>query len=152
MKARAPVPGPVAAGEPVEAFPEHAKVAPHSEVHWEIRDFLAFLADRGVFLSRVQSGKVVHVTTAQVNGALLEFRGVDVAAFEAESRALLAKYGQVALSLLGDIEPGNSKPVRWLPTLPPPKPKPTSVVEEDARGALLRKLRGDQDGQATAGS
>jgi hypothetical protein len=90
---RVPIPSVV-----VEQYPEHAKMNTHVETSWAIRDFLTFLADRGIFLSRVQSEKVIHVTPGQVDAALLEFRGVDVPAYQVEKATLLARHGRQVMA------------------------------------------------------
>jgi hypothetical protein len=91
-----------------DPYPEHAKLAMHMESNWSIKDFLSFMADRGVFLSRVVSGKVVHVTEAQVEGSIMEFRGVDIPTYQAESQALMVKYGANMPDVLAGTRPKDT--------------------------------------------
>lgn len=93
-----------------EPYPEHAKLADHIETNWAIKDFLSHLADRGIFLSRVQSGKVVHVTESQIEACILGFRGVDIPAYQAESQNLIVKYGANMPDVLAGVRPKETDP------------------------------------------
>lgn len=77
------------------SYPQHAVMEASAATDAEIRMFLAYLEDAGVFLARVQSGKVVHVSPGQVEASLQSFRGVDAEALQAERGELVAKFGQM---------------------------------------------------------
>lgn len=102
---RTPRYAPVNAADP---YPEHAKLSMHMEANWSIRDFLSFMADRGVFLSRVSNGRVVHITDGQIEGGILEFRGVDIAAYQAENSAMMVKYGASMAEVLAGVRPSET--------------------------------------------
>lgn len=91
---------PATSGSPVpnDPMPEHAKLSPHADAHWEIRQFLRYLRDRDIELT-MHTGKVAKaLSTEQVELLLLRYRGVDPTAYAAESAKLLAKYGMYVSS------------------------------------------------------
>lgn len=65
-----------------EPYPQHAKMYPHVEANWAIRDFFTFLAGRGI----------TNMGHEQLNDMLLEFRGVDKLEYKAEVAQMRSKY------------------------------------------------------------
>lgn len=78
-----------------EAMPEHEKMAPHVDVHWGIRDFLAFLAARDIQLAYLTGSVCKSIGPQAVEHLLMRFRGVDPDAYQAESDRLMATYGDL---------------------------------------------------------
>lgn len=66
-----------------EPYPEHAKLHPHLQDNWAIREFLFWL---------VHQGRITDLTFDQVNDLLLEYRGVDVDAYYREGQRLKVEY------------------------------------------------------------
>lgn len=119
-------------------YPEHAKLYPHTQTNWEIREFWHFLAAQGLS----------PLSWDELNDLLLAWRGVDKLAYQAEAADMRSRY-------------------RWLweqyePKLPEiavvidetkvkPVPKQDVVivaqaVKEDARAMLLKKIsKGEEE-------
>lgn len=65
-----------------DPYPEHAKLYPHTEANWQIREFCHHLGQLGL----------IDLDWDQVNDALLAWRGVDRLAYEAEAADMRSKY------------------------------------------------------------
>lgn len=89
----------------VDPIPQHTKLAPHIESNWSIRDFLAYMRTRGVELVVPLADGALILTAEQIDSAILAFRGIDEAAYRAEAKHLLEKYGPTLLANLGFADP-----------------------------------------------
>lgn len=94
-----------------DEFPEHAKLNPHVDANWEIRNFLEYLAGRSIFLARYNPVRHAIEGLGELipEALLLEWRGVDVATYRAESQVLDKRYGtsRTVEQLLAQRGPGR---------------------------------------------
>lgn len=69
-----------------EPYPEHAKLYPHTQANWAIREFFHWL--------RVRPGapELIRLDFDTLDRLLMEFRGVDYLAYKAEAADLRSKY------------------------------------------------------------
>lgn len=127
-----------------DPYPEHAKMYPHTEANWVIRDFFTFLVDRGV----------TSMGHEQMNDMLLEFRGVDKLQYKAEVAQMRSKYrwlwelfeprlpelgmviDETAPRVTGAIKPAAVRVVQA--ALPDKSP-------DDGLSFLLERIRGGKD-------
>lgn len=124
---------------PTEPYPEHAKIYPHTQENWTIREFMGFLRRRGM----------TTLDYDQVNSMLFAFRGVDEAAYEAESADMRVKYQWLWNKY--DRGPVTVKEPEYEPDLEPAKVPAVvreQVKQDDGLSLLMARIKGAHDGSA----
>lgn len=137
-----PLPGP---------YPQHAKLYPHTQTNWEIREFWHFLATQGLS----------PLSWDELDDQLLRWRGVDKEQYRAEAADMRVKYRwlweqyEPRLPELAAVIDETRRPERLampelgkpLSHMPPLKPEITKEDEKaepemDPATILMNKLRG----------
>lgn len=86
-------------------YPEHAKMYPHTQANWQIREFWLHLTERGLST----------LSWDELDDELLRWRGVDKGAYQSEAGDMRTKY-------------------QWLwDTYEPQLPEIASVIDETRR-------------------
>ena len=115
-----------------DPYPEHAKLYPHTETNWQIREFCHHLKQLGL----------VDLDWDQINDALLAWRGVDRLTYEAEAADMRSKYRW----LWDKFEPRLPELAQVIDeTKRPGAADPPEHTEPDALRDLLGKLRKGRD-------